>query len=120
MKPERVVKPWGYELWWARAKSYVCKLIVVEKGKRLSLQYHKRKHETIYVLRGRLKLRLGRREVVLAPGSSVPIPPGTVHRFQAPYGRVTLFEASTPEVWDVVRLQDDYGRVARARSRKSI
>jgi len=109
-KPKRVEKPWGYELWWAHAKRYVGKLIVINKGERLSLQYHKKKHETIYILRGRLRLRFGRRQLSLAPGSSMPIPPRTVHRFEAPFGRVTLLEASTPEVWDVVRLQDDYHR----------
>ncbi|MDE2238252.1 MAG: cupin, partial [Elusimicrobia bacterium] len=56
----RVAKPWGHELWWARTKDYIGKLIVVEKGRRLSLQYHNRKRETIYVLRGRLLLEHGR------------------------------------------------------------
>lgn len=111
---KRVAKPWGHETWWAQAPAYVGKLLVIEKGKRLSLQYHQKKHETIYVLRGRLKLRLGRRSVVLPPGSASPIPPRTVHRFEAPFGRVTLIEVSTPQVWDVVRLQDDYGRAKRA------
>ena len=113
MKPKRVPKPWGHELWWAQAERYVGKLLVIEKGKRLSLQYHKKKHETIFTLRGRLKLRLGARTRVLGPGTAVPIPPLTVHRFEAPFGRVTLLEVSTPEVWDVVRLQDDFGRGVR-------
>ena len=104
------MKPWGYELWWAHAKKYVGKLLVIEKGKRLSLQYHKVKHETLYTLRGRWRLRLGKSVSIQRPGSSVAIPPRTVHRFEAPFGRVTLLEVSTPEVWDVVRLQDDYKR----------
>ena len=112
-KIKRVPKPWGHELWWAQAPKYVGKLLVIEKGKRLSLQYHKKKHETIFTLRGRLRLRLGSRTSVVGPGNAVPIPPRTVHRFEAPFGRVTLLEVSTPEVWDVVRLQDDYGRTKR-------
>lgn len=111
---KRVDKPWGHEIWWAQAPAYVGKLIVIEKSKRLSLQYHKKKHETIYVLRGRLRLRLGPRSRLLAAGAAATIPPKTVHRFEAPFGRVTLLEVSTPEVWDVVRLQDDYGRSGRA------
>ncbi|MBI4371804.1 MAG: cupin domain-containing protein [Elusimicrobia bacterium] len=105
-----VAKPWGRELIFARAPRYAGKLLVIEKGRRLSLQLHRRKHETIYVLRGRLAIRLGTRRVVAGPGRAFAIPPGTVHRFEAPRGRVTLVEVSTPELDDVVRLQDDYGR----------
>ena len=109
-KPEIIPKPWGHELWWARGKKYAGKLLVIEKGHRLSLQYHRGKHETIYALRGRWRLVLGRRRSVMRPGSVTVIPPRTVHRFEAPWGRATLIEVSTPEVWDVVRLQDDYKR----------
>lgn len=110
----RVEKPWGNELWFAEdAKRFVGKILTIEKGQRLSLQYHKLKHETIYVLRGRLGLVLGGREGVLEQGRSAVIPPKTVHRFVAPHGRVTLIEVSTPEVWDVVRLADDYGRAKK-------
>lgn len=114
-KPRIVSKPWGREVWWAQAPHYVGKLLVIEKGKRLSLQYHEVKHETVYTLRGRWRLVLGKRRVVQTPGCVTVIPPRTVHRFEAPYGRATLLEASTPEVWDVVRLQDDYKRNERAR-----
>ena len=113
VKPKIVVKPWGHELWWAQAKKYVGKLLVIEKGKRLSLQYHRVKHETIYTLRGRWRLRLGKKVLIQGPGSVAVIPPRTTHRFEAPYGRVTLIEVSTPEVWDVVRLHDDYKRAVR-------
>lgn len=110
----RVEKPWGHELWFAEdSKRFVGKILTIEKGRRLSLQYHKLKHETIYVLRGRLGLLLGKRDGVLEQGRSAIIPPNTKHRFYAPYGRVTLIEVSTPEVWDVVRLADDYGRAKR-------
>lgn len=111
-KPKPVPKPWGYELWWAREARYAGKLLVIEKGRRLSLQYHRKKHETIYTLRGRWRLVLGGRRTsrIQRPGSVTTIPPRTIHRFEAPYGRVTLIEVSTPELWDVVRLQDDYKR----------
>jgi mannose-6-phosphate isomerase len=110
MRTERVEKPWGHELIFAKAPRYVGKLLVIEKGKRLSLQYHRKKHESLLVLKGRLKLRLGRATRLVGPGAAFTIPPRTVHRFEAPKGRVTLVEVSTPEIWDVVRLQDDYGR----------
>ena len=109
-KVERVQKPWGHEIIFARAKKYVGKILVIEKGHRLSLQYHRRKHESLMVLRGKLGLRLARKTRVVGPGTAFTIPPKTIHRFEAPQGRVTLIEVSTPELWDVVRLQDDYGR----------
>lgn len=110
----RVEKPWGHELWFAEdSKRFVGKILTIEKGRRLSLQFHKLKHETIYVLRGKLQLQLGGREGVLEEGRSAIIPPNTIHRFQAPFGRVILIEVSTPEVWDVVRLADDYGRAKK-------
>ncbi len=105
-----VDKPWGHEVWFAHNEKYVGKVLTINKGHRLSLQYHKVKHETVYVLRGRLKLHLDGRRRVLGAGQAAVIPTKAVHRFEAPYGRVTLLEVSTPEVWDVVRLSDDYGR----------
>lgn len=105
-----VEKPWGREIWYARSPRYVGKILIINKGHRLSRQYHKIKHETLYALKGRFLLELGRRKKVVGPGSAFVIPPGMVHRFEARYGPVTLLEVSTPEVWDVVRLSDDYGR----------
>lgn len=105
-----VKKPWGQEIIYAQAPKYVGKILTINKGKRLSRQYHKVKHETIYVLRGRLSLELEGRKYLAGPGAVFPIPPKAVHRFSAPRGRVTLLEVSTPELWDVVRLSDDYGR----------
>lgn len=105
-----VDKPWGHEVIYAQAARYVGKILVINKGKRLSRQYHKVKHETVYVLKGRLGLELKGKTITAKPGQSFPIPPKAVHRFSAPKGRVTLLEVSTPEIWDVVRLSDDYGR----------
>jgi len=108
---KRVSKPWGHELWFAENGKYAGKIIVIEKGHRLSLQYHKVKHETIYVLEGSLQLRLGSRTRFVRPGGAVEIKPRTVHRFGAPKGRVTLVEVSSPELDDIVRLEDDYNRI---------
>jgi mannose-6-phosphate isomerase len=107
---KRVAKPWGHEIWFAANSRYAGKLIIIEKGRRLSLQYHAVKHETIYVLEGVLELRLGARTRLVKPGSAVEIKPKTIHRFRAPKSRVTLIEASSPELKDIVRLEDDYGR----------
>lgn len=110
-KVKVVEKPWGREEIFALVpRKYAGKLLVIEKGKRLSLQYHRRKTESLYVLEGSLSLRLGRRTVKARPGSAFTVRPGVVHRFGAPEGRVTLIEVSTTELDDVVRLQDDYGR----------
>jgi len=110
----RVEKPWGYEDIWAETPRYVGKILVIHKGKRLSLQYHERKDESILVVRGRLRLELendgGVLEVTeLAPGESRHIPTGRKHRFAA-VEDCELVEVSTPELEDVVRLSDDYGR----------
>ncbi len=111
---KRVEKPWGHELIWAHTERYVGKLIVIEAGKRLSLQYHERKDESIFVVRGRLRLELedetGRLvELELGPGEHRRIPTGRKHRFSG-IERVELMEVSSPELDDVVRLSDDYGR----------
>ena len=110
-KTKRVDKPWGHEMIWALVPGkYAGKLLVIEKGKRLSLQYHRRKHESLVVLKGRLTYLLGRRTRTAGPGKAFTVRPGTVHRFEARHGRVTLIEVSTTELDDVVRLKDDYGR----------
>jgi mannose-6-phosphate isomerase len=111
----RTDKPWGYELLWSLTDHYAGKVIHIEAGKRLSLQYHDDKHESILVVRGTLLLNLGRDEdarvVEMAEGESADIPAGTIHRFQAPPDTsVDLIEVSTPHLDDVVRLEDDYGR----------
>ena len=110
MKPKKVIKPWGWELWFAQSRHYVGKIIFIKKGHRLSLQVHRHKHETIYTEKGSWVMIIGRREKRMREGDAAVIPPGCTHRFCAPYGNVRLLEASTPQVKDVIRLQDDYGR----------
>jgi mannose-6-phosphate isomerase-like protein (cupin superfamily) len=110
-KTKKISKPWGHELIFALApKKYAGKLLVINKGRRLSLQYHRRKLESLFVLKGRLTLRLGAKTMTGGPGTAFTVPRGVVHRFEARHGRVTLIEVSTTELDDVVRLQDDYGR----------
>jgi mannose-6-phosphate isomerase len=112
--PRRVAKPWGNELIWALTDRYCGKIITIETGKRLSLQYHERKDEWIHVLTGRLLLELEdeageliRRE--LGPGDGAHVPVLRRHRYVA-IERVELIEVSSPETDDVIRLEDDYGR----------
>lgn len=111
---QRVEKPWGYELWWAQTDRYVGKQIHINKGHALSLQYHNRKDETIFVFKGRILFETRGADGVLqqremGEGEAVHIAPPTVHRMTA-LEDTDLFEVSTPEVDDVVRLEDRYGR----------
>jgi len=110
----RVEKPWGYELRWAVTDRYLGKLIHVDRGQRLSLQYHVQKDETIYIATGLLDLVLEDdtgevRTHRLSPGMSARVRPGRRHRFIA-VEDTDLFEVSSPEIDDVVRLEDAYGR----------
>ena len=110
----RVEKPWGHELIWVVTDRYVGKLIAISAGRRLSLQYHEQKDESIYVLSGRLRLHLeggdGAMTVrEMGPGESARVPVGRRHRFEA-VDDVELIEVSTPEIDDVVRVEDDFGR----------
>ena len=110
----RIPKPWGYELIWAHTEQYVGKILHVKAGHALSLQYHERKDETMHLLRGRMKLVIGPstaelRELLVAEGESIRISPPTVHRVEA-ITDVDILEASTPQLDDVVRLEDRYGR----------
>ena len=111
-KPDitRVNKPWGYEEIWAHTDKYVGKLLHIKAGSRLSLQYHEVKEETIYVLQGDLVLLTDKKRITLPPGSVYHISPGDFHRFTAGAAPVTLIEVSTPELDDVVRVEDDHGR----------
>ncbi len=113
MKLKKVTKPWGWELWFAHSHRYVGKILFIRKGHRLSKQFHRFKHETIYTDTGRWVLEIGSRKRRMIPGSSAAIAPRVVHRFTAPYENVRLFEVSTPQIKDVVRLEDDYGRTHR-------
>lgn len=112
--PRRVPKPWGGELIWALTDRYCGKILVIETGRRLSLQRHERKDEWVHVLAGRLRLYLedDAGEVVaseLGPGDGAHVPTGRIHRYEA-IERCELIEVSTPEIDDVVRLEDDFGR----------
>ncbi|HAH05764.1 MAG TPA: cupin [Elusimicrobia bacterium] len=105
-----VKKPWGSETIFADTGLYLGKILTINKGSRLSLQYHTRKHETLYVQKGVCLMMISGRRRVCRPGAAVVIPPRTRHRFCAPYGRVQLVEVSTYHPNDTVRLEDDYGR----------
>ena len=113
--PYRVDKPWGYELIWARTGRYVGKILHVRAGHVLSLQYHERKDETMHVLAGELILRTRAQEEgeltarAFRAGETVHIPPRLIHQIEAVVDSDVL-EASTPELDDLVRLQDRYGR----------
>ena len=111
-----VPKPWGWELIWAETDRYVGKILHIEAGHALSLQYHERKDETIYVLSGRILFEHGAagapalERVTLERGDSFHITPHLRHRMTAE-ATSDVLEASTPELDDVVRLDDRYGRV---------
>jgi quercetin dioxygenase-like cupin family protein len=109
----RVDKPWGYELHWAITDRYVGKIIHVNKGHALSLQYHDVKDETIYLWAGRMLFEIEERGTLttheMGPGDAVHVTPKTVHRMTA-LDDCDVFEVSTPELHDVVRIEDRYGR----------
>lgn len=113
--PRRVEKPWGHEEIWAETTRYVGKTLVVRAGHRLSLQHHVVKDETIRIASGTLGLTMedaqgALLELTLGPGQAVRIPPGRRHRMLA-ITDVEIIEVSTPELDDIVRHEDDYGRV---------
>jgi mannose-6-phosphate isomerase-like protein (cupin superfamily) len=114
-EPRKVEKPWGWELIWAETEAYVGKLLFVRAGHSLSRQFHRLKDESWYVESGRAELQLGepgnavlKTEVIL-PGACFRFPPGTVHRLKALEDTLVV-EVSTPQLDDVVRLEDAYGR----------
>jgi len=109
-KPTFVEKPWGREIWLANEPEYALKLIEVGEGGRLSLQYHKKKKESVYVFKGKMRLLLGDNELLVEAGEAVHIQPNVKHRMEA-LEDLILIEVSTPQLDDVVRLEDDYGRV---------
>jgi mannose-6-phosphate isomerase-like protein (cupin superfamily) len=115
VESHRVDKPWGYELRWAMTNRYAGKILHVKKGEALSLQYHERKDEYQYVIKGSVDIELGDAGETLsthrmAAGDTLHIAPGTRHRLTA-IEDTDIFEVSTPELDDVVRLEDRYGRV---------
>jgi len=109
-----VEKPWGWELVWAETEHYVGKLLFVRAGEALSLQYHERKDESWLVREGRARLELGEvggelEAVEIEAGDAFRFPPGTVHRVTTLEDTLVV-EVSTPQLDDVVRVEDRYGR----------
>lgn len=110
---KKTKKPWGNEEVWAKTDKYVGKILVINPGERLSLKYHEKKEETIYVLEGMLQVWTTDDDNVYSlygSGSTFHVTPNQVHRFGAGDEPVKLIEVSTPELEDVVRLKDDYSR----------
>ena len=110
-----VPKPWGWEKIWAHTDRYVGKILHINAGQALSVQYHTRKDETVYLLSGTLKYWVQQegadelRDMQLTVGQAFRITPGTVHYMEA-VTDCDILEASTPDLDDVVRLKDRYGR----------
>jgi len=115
VSPRRVDKPWGWELVWAETDAYVGKLLFIEAGEALSLQYHEVKDESWLVREGRARVELGEagsgdlEEIEIVPGDALRYRPGTVHRLTAVEDTL-IVEVSTPHLDDVVRVEDRYGR----------
>jgi mannose-6-phosphate isomerase-like protein (cupin superfamily) len=110
----KVEKPWGYELIWASTHQYVANILFVRAGEGLSLQYHRIKEETLFLESGECLLEAGTDEenlqpVPFPPGCAFHVPPGCIHRLTAK-SDCRIFEVSTPQLGDVVRLKDRYGR----------
>jgi mannose-6-phosphate isomerase-like protein (cupin superfamily) len=114
-EPRKVDKPWGWELIWAHADSYLGKILFVRAGHSLSLQFHREKDESWYVQSGKAEVEVGAvgeavlNKEVLGIGAALRFRPGTVHRVTA-LEDTTILEVSTPQLDDVVRLEDKYGR----------
>jgi mannose-6-phosphate isomerase len=112
--PREVSKPWGSELWFAHTDRYAGKILRVNAGQRLSVQYHREKDETSFLLSGRVKVSQGpsvdeMREREVGPGEAWRSEPNVVHTIEALEDSVVL-EVSSPELDDIVRLDDRYGR----------
>ena len=116
---KHVPKPWGYELIFAKTSDYVGKILHINRGEALSLQYHEMKEETLYVVAGELRLTVewegDRRVITLRKGEAFHIPPRMIHRMEAIVD-TDLAEVSTPQLDDVVRLEDRYGRVGTTKA----
>jgi len=111
---QRIEKPWGFELIFAKTNDYVGKILHINKGHQLSLQYHREKEETIFVAQGRMKFIFEEsagelKEIILNTGEAHHIPPNKQHRMIA-LEDCDIFEVSTPQLDDVVRIEDSYGR----------
>jgi mannose-6-phosphate isomerase-like protein (cupin superfamily) len=112
---KRVDKPWGYEIIYAHTDRYVGKILHINPGEALSLQYHRRKDETLYLLDGEYELEVEENGQMVCysmrPGDSYRVTPNTKHRMTTGESSCEILEVSTPELEDVVRLEDRYGRV---------
>ena len=115
VEPTKVDKPWGYELIWALSDDYCGKILFVQAGESLSLQFHRQKDESWLVHSGRAEIEMGEpgdktpNVEVVGPGAAFHIRPGIIHRVKA-LEDTTILEVSTPQLEDVVRLEDRYGR----------
>jgi mannose-1-phosphate guanylyltransferase len=112
--PQRIEKPWGWELWWGKTRDFVGKTLFLKKDKRFSLQYHVIKEEVIFVQSGKVRLWTAPRggelvESTLNAGDALHVEPGRLHRMMALEDSM-LLEVSTSFLWDVVRVADDFGR----------
>jgi len=115
MIPKKIEKPWGYELIYAETEKYIGKILFVLKDHQLSLQYHKTKDETMYIYKGLAELEIKSLQgtsqfIEISAGSAYRITPGTIHRFTA-LDDCEVLEVSSPEMDDIIRLEDRYGRV---------
>jgi mannose-6-phosphate isomerase-like protein (cupin superfamily) len=116
IEPTKVEKPWGYELIWALTDDYCGKILFVKAGESLSLQFHREKDESWLIHTGRAQLEMGApgdktpNSETVGPGAAFRIRPGTIHRVKA-LEDTAIVEVSTPQLEDVVRLEDKYGRL---------
>lgn len=112
-KPKVVEKPWGREIWIAENKKYAGKILEIKKGTRTSLHYHKTKEETMYIHQGKLKIiEKDGKETIINKGEAITLKPGEAHRLYA-IEDLIIIEVSTPQLEDVVRIEDDYGRTKK-------
>lgn len=109
LKSRFMSKPWGREELLVVNRHYAAKILIVDRGEKISLQYHEKKHETMYFYKGKAKVTIGKRTLIAKPGTIIEIKPGTVHRVEG-IAKAYIFEVSTPHLKDVVRLEDKYKR----------
>jgi mannose-6-phosphate isomerase-like protein (cupin superfamily) len=110
LKPIVQDKPWGAETWLVFTDKYAFKILWIEPGKKFSLQTHKLKEESWYVVSGSPRIRIGNDNIAGKSGMLVHIKPNTLHRVEAGEETAEIWEVSTPELWDVKRIEDDFGR----------
>lgn len=115
-------KPWGREIWFAHTNKYAGKILEIKKGRRFSLQYHERKCETQFIMRGKIKFTYGKnaknlKTKILKSGDKMDIPARMIHRAEALTDAV-IFEVSSSELDDVVKVEDDYGRTGKGNDDK--